>query len=120
MSCVRDQHIQAHKFGPKNLPAAECQQPLGQVGALRRSTADLIERSDHFRIQVLLVLQQTRAVAKDHSEQVIEVVCHSPSELADHCQLSCLPQLGFQRLMFRDIPSDACPCQGLLAGAPQT
>ena len=86
---VADDPVEIEHPGPDHLAAGEREQLVGELGTAPRGPDDLLgvpADRRHVRRRRLGLLDDERAVVEDHREQVVEVVRHSPGELAQALQ----------------------------------
>ena len=86
---VEDDLVEVEDPGPDHLAPGEGQQLMGQLGTPLAGPDDLLPvAADGGDVRPLRLglLDHEGAVVHDHGEQVVEVVRHSPGELAEALQ----------------------------------
>ncbi len=93
---LRDDGVQVHDCGLRDLLAAERQELTGQRTGALSGFLDLFEVGQDVGL-VPRALGDERGVAEDGREQVVEVVRHAAGQLADCFHLLRLPELILAR-----------------------
>ena len=106
--------LRSRTLGLKDLPAAEREQLAREGRGALAGVLDLAERGPEILVVRELRLHQLR-VAEDDREEVVEVVRDAAREAADRFHLLGDAELGFELLVFRQVPrvDDQPPHAGL-------
>ena len=89
----------------QRLLAGKGQQMLGQIGAAFGGLVDQPGDGDEFGLVGDGFVQDADG-AGDHGQDVVEVVRDAAGQLADRVHLLDMPQLGFRRLLLRQVAAD--------------
>ena len=101
-----DQFGHVRRGRPQRLAARESQQVLCEFGAPVGGADSAIEKSPGFGGGVDVIFQEFE-IAQNDRQEVVEVVGDAPRKLADGFHLLSLAELGFGRLVFREVAQGA-------------
>ena len=100
-----DHAVQIQRTRIDDLLAAKREQLPRQTGGAFGGLLDLVRRDERLRFQRRH--RQQRRVTEDDGEDVVKIMRHAASELADGFHFLRLAQLFFQPLMQRDVAEQA-------------
>jgi hypothetical protein len=91
---VREHFVQIENFGLEHLPTAEHEQLTSETRRADAGLSDLLDVRAH-RFAWVHLREERFAVAENHGQHVVEIMCNAPRKPADGVHLLRLAKLFF-------------------------